>query len=292
MRKIFTILFVLVWHGINGQTGADSLLASIDNDQKVTNEVEHIFKSPRIIMAHSVEMLPEGVMDFRILHRFGTVKTGINEMFGLDNASMRMSFDYGITKNFTVGIGRSTNLKELDYFVKGNIIRQRKGEKNIPLSVVAVLGGGYITIKDATLTSSKRNSMYAQLLIGSKINDKISLQVTPTFLSRGLTYFSDDDKTVFALGIGGRLKLSRRVHFLVDYVPALSGVSKQFVSPLSVGVDIETGGHVFQLHFSNAVGMYERAYIVSTSQEWPSAEVSFGFNLSRVFQLKKNTATW
>lgn len=287
---IIILLSILLVNKGKGQTGADSLLAAIDKPTDGGKEkVQTTFKSPRIIMAHSVEMLPAGVLDFRILHRFGSIKTGINEMFGLDNAIMRMSFDYGITNNVTVGIGRSTLLKDLDFFVKARLKQQESGAKAFPLSIAAVAGVTYATFKNTSIPSADRSAIYAQLLLGKKFGDRISLQLSPTFLQRNSLLFSKDEKSVLALGIGGRVKMSNRIHLLVDAVPALTGVDYDFAQvPLSVGVDIETGGHVFQLHFSNATGMNEKAFITSTTQKWGRGDISFGFNLSRVFQLKKN----
>jgi hypothetical protein len=290
MKSLLNLLLAFSFVSASAQTGTDSLLNDLEKEtNKKTEKVTNIFKSPRIVMTHSAEMLPAGVLDFRILHRFGSIKTGIQDMFGLDNASMRMSFDYGITKDITVGLGRSTVGKDFDFFVKGRILQQRKGEKSFPFTVALV--GGVTQITQKAFPKDIRTSLYLQMILGRKFGEQFSLQLTPTYLNRKLVFYIDDEESVVALGIGGRVKLSNRVHFLVDAVPALSGVSKQFVTPLSVGFDIETGGHVFQLHFSNAVGMNERQFITTTTQEWGRADVSFGFNLSRVFQIKKNTST-
>lgn len=254
--------------------------------------VTRTFKSPRIIMAHSVEMLHKGVLDFRILHRFGTVDNGIKDFFGLDQASMRLALDYGITDNLTVGIGRSTFEKELDGFLKYRLIQQSTGPKSSPVSLVLVGGTTCNTLSwsDTSKKSefSSRLAYYAQALIGRKFTEAFSLQITPTFLHRNLVETHEDPHDLYAAGIGGRIKLSHRVSFNVDYFYVFNQNKNLLVyNPLSIGFDIETGGHVFQLHFTNAVGMNERAFLTETTNQWGKGQISFGFNLSRSFQLKK-----
>ncbi len=290
MKKIAIALSCFLLGNLQAQTGMDSLLNELDGSNKKTTEnVYTTFKSPRVINAQSVEMLPEGVLDFRILHRFGTVKNGVKDMFGLDYASMRMGFDYGITKHLTVGIGRSTFNKEFDAFVKARILQQQTGQKAMPISVVAVVGYTKAAKAFTTYTAAQRTGYFAQLLIARKFGENFALQLAPTYLHRELLFAPNDAENVTALGIGSRVKLSRRVHFVVDAFPQLNGVDKNnFTTPLSVGFDIETGGHVFQLHFSNSRAMNEKAFLTTTGQKWSKGDISFGFNLSRVFTVKKN----
>jgi Membrane bound beta barrel domain (DUF5777) len=243
------------------QDEMDSLLNAGNSGPK-TEFVNNAFKSSRVIMGHSMEMLGAGVLDFRILHRFGNVKNGISDMFGLDQATMRMGFDYGITKNLTIGVGRSTRNKEFDAFAKYRIKQQSRGEKEFP--------------------------------VGRKISEGFTLQLSPTFVHRNLVELATDENDMIALGIGSRIKLTRSMAFIVDAFPIISGARSGYNQmPLSVGVDIETGGHVFQLHFSNATAMNEKAFIAETTQKWGKGEFQFGFNLSRVFTIKKNkAASW
>jgi hypothetical protein len=290
----FVLSLLFIANTAISQTDVDSLMSELTTEQAPkTQAVYTTFKSPRIIMAHSAEMLPEGVLDFRILHRFGVVSNGLKDMFGLDNASMRMSFDYGVTKHTTVGLGRSTFNKELDFFVKQRFLQQKQGEKAVPLTLAAVLGYTINTVPTSvSIPFKNRTALYAQLILARKFNEHFALQLTPTFLNRNILYAPKDEKTVIALGVGSRVKLTNRVHLLVDAFPTFSGVDENFfTTPLSVGFDIETGGHVFQLHFSNSTGMNENAFLTTTSNKWGKADVSFGFNLSRVFTIKKNTVS-
>ncbi len=282
------LLIVCFTQNISAQ---DDLLSLVDSGNERSEPVTGAFKSSRVINGHSIEFIGKNVLDVRILHRFGIIKDGISELFGLDQASMRLGFDYGITKNLTIGVGRSTLAKELDGFIKYGALQQSKGKKNIPVSVVLVAGSTITTARlaeDAMLRDTKhRMGYYSQVIIGRKFSDLFSLQLAPTYVHRNAVAATGFNDT-YALGIGSRLKLSKRVAFVADYHYVISGLDKDVYSnPLSVGFDIETGGHVFQLHFSNATGMNEKAFLTNTSNSWGRGEIRFGFNLSRVFTIGK-----
>lgn len=231
-------------------------------------------------------------MDFRILHRFGQLDQGYKNFFGLDQASMRMSVDFGLLHNLMVGVGRSTFKKELDAFIKYAPIRQSTGPWSSPVTVAFVSG---ITMDGLPWADPSRQNYftsrlayYNQIIIGRKFSEGFTLQLSPTMVHKNLVQQATDENDIYGLGIGGRLKLSKRIAFTWDYTHVLVGMPESgFYNPLSVGLDIETGGHVFQLHFSNATGMNERAFITETTGQWGKGEIRFGFNLSRVFQLKK-----
>lgn len=296
MKKLLHALLLLFSISAAAQDNTDSLLNAGDRPKK--EYVDNAFKSTRVIMGQSVEMLEAGVLDFRILHRFGNIKGGLKEMFGLDQATMRMSFDYGLTKNITIGVGRSTLKKELDASVKYRVIQQSRGEKSFPASIVLVAGITCNTTEwsDPTRKNffTSRLSYFYQLLAGRKFSDHFTFQLSPTFVHRNFVEFDTDKNDLVAIGIGSRYKFSRRMALIVDAFPIVYGARSDFNQmPLSVGLDIETGGHVFQLHFSNARGMNEKAFIAETNQKWGKGEVQFGFNLSRVFTIKKNkSASW
>jgi hypothetical protein len=269
----------------------EDMLGSIDTSVSARQYVTNAFKSSRVINGHSMEFIGKGVLDFRILHRFGRVNNGIKEMFGLDEASMRMGFDYGISDNFTVGIGRSTFEKELDFFLKARPVRQTTGPGGSKVSIVVVAGATINTLESVTpgekIPFSSRLAYFGQAIVGRKFTDRFSLHATPTLVHRN-SVDAGDDKNTFALGVGSRYKFSKRMAFVVDYFYVMNGFPKDFFyNPLSVGIDIETGGHVFQLHFTNAVGMNERAFITETFDNWGDGDIRFGFNLSRVFTLGK-----
>jgi hypothetical protein len=239
-----------------------------------------------------MEFLGKGVLDVRILHRFGEVNSGISSLFGLDQASMRIGLDYGLLNNVTVGFGRSNVGKELDGFIKFCPVWQTTGPGSFPFSIVLVSGVTLGTQAWADTTRknyfSSRMAFYNELILGRKFSERFSLQLSPVFVHRNLVELAAEENDVYALGIGARFKLTKRIAFVADYHYIAKGLDKDiYKDPLSVGFDIETGGHVFQLHFSNATGMNEKAFITNTTGDWGKGEVRFGFNLSRVFTVSR-----
>jgi hypothetical protein len=289
MKKFFHLFFMcFCCYNCNAQDS--SLLKDIEETLTVSEKVTGAFKSTRVINAHSVEMLAKHNLDFRILHRFGFVSDGVKQLFGLDAASMRMSFDYGITNNLTVGIGRSTFRKELDAFVKTRILQQTKGARQIPFSII--VAAGYTVHTEEYFDGQKptvadRSAYYLQLVAGRKFNSKFSMQLSPIFVHTNIPFVVTDDRQIFAMGGGARYKISKRTALTIDYHHPFGKIADNYTSPLSMGVDIETGGHVFQLHFSNATGMNERAYITQTTGNFLKGDMRLGFNLSRMFKVGK-----
>lgn len=270
----------------------DDLLSLLGDEKPKPELVKYAFKSSRVINGHSIEFLNPGTMDFRILHRFGELNDGYKNLFGLDQASMRLGFDFGIMKSLMAGFGRSTYKKELDAYVKYAPLRQAKGGANFPVTVALVSG---ITMDGTDWSDPARKNFftsrlayYHQVLIGRKFSEAVTLQVAPTVVHKNIVSLEADPNNIYAVGVGGRIKLSQRVAFTWDYHHVVIGMPDSgYHHPLSIGFDIETGGHVFQLHFSNATGMNERAFITETTGDMTRGDIRFGFNLSRVFQLKK-----
>jgi hypothetical protein len=283
-RAGLILLLLLSAHVLPAQ---EDLLALVDDGPK-KERVKNAFKSTRVINGQSMEFLAKGTLDVRILHRFGKLNSGPENFFGLDQASMRLGFDYGITNSISVGVGRSTFHKELDGFIKIRPIWQSTGPGALPFSLVLVSGVTYdgMPWADPTRTNfiSSKMAYYGQMIIGRKFSDGFTLQLTPTILHRNLVPTDADPNDIYALGIGGRIRLSNRVSFTWDYFYVHNGINRNTnFFPLSVGFDIETGGHVFQLNFTNSVGMNERAFLTDTTLDWTKGDVMFGFNLSRVF---------
>lgn len=292
MRQLFLAITFIVYTGLTHAQG--DLLSLVEKkDEKKKEYITNAFKSTRVINGHSMEFIGKGVLDVRILHRFGPVNTGFSNLFGLDQANMRFGFDYGVLKSLTVGFGRSNVGKEWDGFIKYRPIWQAEGGTwPWPVSIVLITGGTISTLPWADPTRknffTSRMAFYNEIIIGRKFNERFSLQVAPLLVHRNIVPLSTDKNNIYAIGIGTRFKLSRRTAFVVDYHYIVSGLDKSiYKDPLSVGFDIETGGHVFQLHFSNATGMNEKAFITNTTNQWGKGEIRFGFNLSRVFTVSK-----
>lgn len=295
MKKLIAFLGLMIgvfFLNTNLLAQDEDLLNLISVDKPKKEIVKNAFKSCRVINAHSMEFVRPGTMDFRILHRFGLLNQGYKNLYGLDQATMRMGFDFGVTQNLMFGVGRSTIKKEVDAFIKYAPFLQATGEKSFPVTFAIVSGMTVDGMPWADPTRpnyfSSRLGYYFQTIIGRKISEELTLQVVPTLVHKNLVVATNDENDIYSVGIGGRMRLSKRVSVNWDYFYVLNPLTSiAFQNPLSLGFDIETGGHVFQLHFSNAVGMNERAFITETVGKWGKGEVRFGFNLSRVFQIKK-----
>jgi len=291
--RIYTLAFVflLIIPDILAQ---DDLLDLLDKDASPEiNYATATFKSTRIMNGHSIERMPPGQLDFRISHRFGKINSGAYEFFGLDQSSVHFSLEYGIFKWLMAGIGRGSYEKTFDGFAKFTILRQSSGAKVMPFSVSAMSSVALTSVKwpdpDRTNYFSSRFSYVHQVLIARKINQALSFQLAPTFVHRNLVATEFDPNDLFALGAGGRIKLTKRISFNAEYYYLFnpgSYMSLKVYNPLSLGFDIETGGHVFQLIFTNSQAMIEKGFIGETTGNWGKGDIHFGFNISRVFTLK------
>jgi len=291
-RIIFVFLACLALQKMYAQ---DSTLLNLLNDSmsahKGKSYVTGTFKATHVVNMQTVETIADGALSFVIQHRFGQLNSGSYNFFGLDNATLRLGLDYGITDRLTVGIGRSSYLKTFDGFLKYKLLRQTEGPQ-MPVTVT-VLG----TVTDYTqkipgsdfLDTKYRTAFTAQALIARKFNSNLSFQVTPTYLHYNLAPTSNDKNDVFALGMGGRMKITKRMSINAEYnyLPSNQVVSATVHDSWSLGWDIETGGHVFQLVFSNSQSMLETQYITGTTGTWGKGDIYFGFNISRNFNLKK-----
>lgn len=291
MIKLKARLLFLCILGMQLNATAQTIDLFADSASKPPNDIiSSSFKTTRIVNGHSIENTGAGILDFKIMHRFGAINQGGYEFFGLDQATMRMGLDYGLTKNLMIGIGRSTFQKQFDGFVKYKIIRQQVGEHNIPISISYVGSIIYKSLKNATTIYepyvSDKFSFAHQILLARKFNDQFSLQLTPTLLHYNIVENVNIPNDFYSLGIGFRQRISKRVNITTEYFYRIDKLAGYY-DPLSVGVDIETGGHVFQLHVSNSNGMTQRTFINETTGSWGKGDLRFGFNINRVFTLKK-----
>jgi hypothetical protein len=228
-------------------------------------------------------------LQFQIQHRFGTLNSGFYNLFGLDNSQIRLGFDYGIKDWMSIGIGRSSALKTIDASTKIRLKRQSKGSKEFPVTV-AINSAIYIKqyrwseTKEETFELSNQLSFVHQLLIARKINRDLSVQISPTFVHYNLVNYAEKNDRI-SLGFGARQKLTNRISVNAEYFMQIK--EKMNNDVLSFGFDIETGGHVFQLHLSNSPAMIEPAFIHETTGDWGQRDIYFGFNISRVFTIKE-----
>ncbi|MCX6229565.1 MAG: DUF5777 family beta-barrel protein [Bacteroidia bacterium] len=275
----------------------DSLLAKSTQPQTVYATAT--FKSTRVVNGHSIERMKKSQLEFRVSHRFGELNTGSYNFWGLDQGTIHLALEYGLTDWLEVGIGRSTYEKTVDGFGKISLLRQSSGVSNMPIQLSYLLSTEYIGSKlNPNYTNGySRSSYIQQILIARKFNDNLSIQLAPTYIHRNLVPTELDKNDLFSMGLGGRLKLSKRISLNLEYFyvyrandSALnapnSGLTKYY-NPLSIGIDIETGGHVFQVMLTNSLAMREGGFIGKTTGSWSNAGVRLGFNISRVFSFTK-----
>lgn len=301
MKNLFLIIF-LMCITIAKTFAQDDLMKMLEDESKKEKKKDYAtatFKTSRLINGHSIENAAAGVLDLKISHRFGMVNKGAYEFFGLDQATMRLGLDYGISNRLMIGVGHSTFQKQYDAFGKFKILRQSKGGRwSSPISISAVSTVMLNTLKweDPTRKNfyTSRLAFAHQLIIARKFSEGLSLQLMPSMVHYNIVSEVTIPNDIFALGIGGRIKLSKRLSFNAEYyhvLPISIVAGEGYMLPgtknsLAVGFDIETGGHVFQLHFTNSTGMTEKTFITETTGDFFKGDIHFGFNVSRVFTIK------
>lgn len=280
MRYILFLLFPILTYS------QDNLLNEIDKDTIVSTYETAIFKGLKIVNFESTKLVSEGDFTFIVSHRFGSLKNGIDTFFGLDEAVTRLNFVFGISDDVNIGVSRSSYLKIYDISVKYRLLRQKKNE--FPFTVVgynSILINTALDKDNLPLLEFKHRLGYtAQILISRKINTNLSLEIAPTFFHDNYVALNNQNNSQFAIGIGGRHKLGKRWSINADYGLHLNRANNSpFKNPLSIGFDLETGGHVFQMHFSNAQAMNTNGFLGQGTGDWTDGNIYFGFNLSRTF---------
>ena len=290
-KKIYyTILLVVFSQVLAAQNEADMLLDEmLAEESDITTAT---FKASRIINGHSIEQPKKGELEFRISHRFGELNGGAYELWGLDQAWIHLGLEFSPIDRFTFGIGRSNYQKTFDGYAKYALLKQQKGKRNVPVSLSLMGSMEYETMKNdiPDFNNAHRLAYVGQMLIARKFNQNFSLQLSPTLVHRNYVESREMENTIYAVGIGGRHKITKRLSINAEFfwVSDLTGpgdISYQY--PLSVGIDLETGGHVFQIMLSNSVAMREVGFITETRGKWSDGGIHLGFNVSRMFHLYK-----
>lgn len=283
---------LLAWAGpAHAQTDLLGDLEKQTADSTRREVVAATFKGTHIINAQSVETPGRGTLAFLIQHRFGTLNSGAYEFFGLDQAVLRLSFEYGLTDRLAVGIGRSSQEKTFDGFVKYKALQQTTGAQPMPLSVTLLASSAITTLKfnepGVERSTASRVDYVYQALIARKFSPELSVQLMPTLIHRNYVARAGMQNDVYALGAGLRQKLTKRLALTADYFYLLPGrTADVYRNALGVGVDIETGGHVFQLHLTNSKGMTEKFFVPQTDGNFFNGDIYFGFTVARNFTIK------
>ena len=271
--------------------GQDDLLDILEDDSSKPVIVESSFKGTRVVNAQSLEIPRPKILQFMIQHRFGSIENGFYDLFGMDYATIRFDFHYGLTERLSFGAGRSSLDKIYDIFVKTKLLRQSSGTRSFPVSVLLYSDIGIDTkrksendpaVKDEYLN---RLLYVNQLIIGRKFNRSLSLEILPTLIHRNLVPTNQDDHDLVSVGIAGRYKLSNRISVNADYFIPLGDRSEDYQNSVAIGVDYETGGHVFQVMIANSQGPYEYTFIENARGNFSTGVLYLGFNISRAFTL-------
>lgn len=255
------------------------------------NKVYETFKGTRIVNGHSIETNREGDLTFIISHRFGQIDGGLQELFGLDGATIRLGLDYGLTNNIMIGIGRSSFEKTVDGYFKFRFLDQQSGSGS-PIGVAFIQG---MAINTADFTDPSRENLFSsrlfyhsQLLISRKFNDRFSLQLMPTYVHRNLVPNSIVNNDIWAIGAAGRAQITKGFAILVEYYQNIEGeVAEGFQDySLSLGFEFETKGHIFQFSVSSARGMTEKFFIGESRGDFFNGDLHLGFNITRDFRIR------
>lgn len=279
MKKLILLLLLLPLASFS----QEDLLKGIDTISG-KEKVSAAFKGLKIVNLESTKLAAKGDLYFIVAHRFGSVKDGFEGFFGLDNANTQLKFVYGLTDWLTISGARSE--LAYDFSTKYTLIHQTTD--GFPVSIAGFTSLAINnTLKESLypkLTFDNRFTYVQQLLISRKYSEKLSLQLAPTLFHENFVDNAEQDNTQYAIGIGGRYKLSKRWSLNIDYAAHLNRASNSvYKNPLSIGFDLDTGGHVFQIHFTSSQGIHEAGYLGQTTGDWTKGNVFFGFNLLRVF---------
>jgi hypothetical protein len=280
---------MLSYHDVKAQDDLSDLLEK-ETDDEPWGPVGSTFKGTRLINGHSVQLREQGALEFIISHRFGTINSGIENLYGLDDANMRIGLDYSITDRFTIGAGRSSFQKVYDGFVKYKVLSQGTGPGSFPFTMVYYSSMAINTLKwsnpERPYRATDRYSFAHQLLLARKFGSGTSVQLMPSVVHRNLVPERQEENLIYALGAGGRQKLTGSLALTFEYYYQFNNESSsEYNNSVSFGFDIETGGHVFQLHFTNSNPTFERGFITETTGDFFEGDIHFGFNITRTFQL-------
>jgi hypothetical protein len=279
MKKI--ILLLLLPITVFAQ---EDLLKDIDSTSSEKSKVESAFKALKIVNIESTKLAAKGDFYFVVAHRFGSLKDGFEGAYGLDNAVTQLKFLYGVTNWFTLSAARS----ELAYDFSGKFLLQSQETNGFPVAIATFTSLAINnTLKESLYPKMKFEDRFvyvAQLLISRKVNTNLSLEIAPTFFHENFVIDDNQDNSQYAIGMGGRYKFAKRWSVNVDYAAHLNrSSSSSFKDPLSIGVDLDTGGHVFQMHFTSSQGIHEAGFLGNSTGDWTKGDIFFGFNLLRVF---------
>ena len=295
MTKILiSITFLLFQFGfVFSQDNPDDLLKMMDEKPK-KEYTTATFKTTRLINFHTVEVLSKRSLDFRISHRFGDFNTGAYNSWGIDGgANIRLALEYCHGSRLMFGIGRTSGKKIADGFLKFRLLKQTTKGGGMPVSVT-LFTSIFHTFQHVQIdglnkfnTPTDRLSYCNQIMIGRKFNTRFSFQLSAAMVHVNLVEKITDKNDCFVIGALTRFKFAKRQAITVEYGYRLNKYSKdKYYDSFGIGYDLETGGHVFQIHLTNSFGLTEDQFYMYTNTSWDNWGIRLGFNISRVFSLQ------
>ncbi|UZU00123.1 DUF5777 family beta-barrel protein [Chryseobacterium fluminis] len=280
MTKALLFLSILVSGFVCAQ---EDLLKDIDTLQTTDNIQPPAFKALQIVTGQSTKLSAKKEWYIVVAHRFGDVSEGFKNFFGLDDASTKLGVIYGVKDWLSLSLSRETNMKTFEGGAKYRLVKQNE---NFPVDIVGYNVMALNTELDQDnypyLKFGDRLSYLTQALVSRRFSDKFSLQLTPSYVHKNLYEPTNEGKNQFLTGLGGRYKISKRISVNAEYFVNFDS-HRFYKNPLSLGMDIETGGHVFQLLFTNSQINSDIGYLTNASGKWEKGQIFFGFNLYRVF---------
>ena len=297
MEKIITFFsfLALACSTAWAQPDTTDLLSLVGEPEVVHSPAIATFKGTRLINFHTIEVPGERTLDFRIAHRFGPFNDGGYNFWGLDGgASIRLSLEYSFDGRLCLGIGRSSVDKTFDGFAKYRLLRQ-SDHANPPVSVTLLSSIFATSLKDEDdrligvnkyEKFSSRLSFCHQIMVARKFNERFSLQIAPTLVHINLADELEDKNDVVVIATAARYKVTRRMAITAEYGWRVNNYTNtKYYDSFGIGVDLETGGHVFQMHLTNSFGLTENQFFTRTTDNWTDGGIRLGFNISRVFTI-------
>jgi len=287
LMKTLSVLLVFFSLSISSVKGQEDIEDS-DGSQPEVQRTYGTFENTKVVNLQSMETVESGILELRISHKFGKVSGGIYDLFGLDDATMRIALDYGLNDRIQIGIGRSSYEKTLDASLKYRLFWQTRDDESVPLSVLLYSSASIKTLRLTGIpydyTFDMRMNFVNQIIIGRQFSKVFSMEIVPTILHRNFVLTSTEKNTIYAIGTAGRFKLNQLLAISSEYIYVPEGqLAPGLRNSFSLGLDIHTIGHVFQLHFTNSQLMVDKGFIGETTGNWLDGDIYFGFNIMREF---------
>ncbi len=276
---------------LSAPLAAQDLMGMLEQDEEEQPEYAvNTFFTTRVINGQSIENPYPGDLIFIISHHFGRLNQGAYELWGLDQATIRLGLEYGVSDRLAVSVGRSSYEKTFDGFIKYKLLRQQSGVRNVPVTL-SLFSGAYLKSlkwpEGSDFEFRHRMSYVQQAMIARQFSRQVSLQLTPAWVHHNLVPTTDDPADYFVLGMGGRWRFSDWAGISLEYFYRFQEPeSYDTYNSFAVGVDLDTGGHVFQLHFTNSQPMFESGFLSDTKGDFLDGDIYFGFHITRTFTLR------